>query len=77
MSRKNAFLVRVTKSCGPRISRLGLLALAAMGPAFAQNAGTDNSANQIEEVVVTAQRREESLQDVPLSIVALGSGITT
>ncbi len=73
MCSKIAFLGRVTKPCGPRISRFGLLALAAVGPAFAQNPGTDGSANLIEEVVVTAQRREESLQDVPLSIVALGS----
>jgi iron complex outermembrane receptor protein len=49
------------------------LALAAVGQAFAQNPSTDRSTDQIEEVVVTAQRREESLQDVPLSIVALGS----
>ncbi|GAA5315550.1 MAG: TonB-dependent receptor [Candidatus Pelagadaptatus aseana] len=37
-------------------------------------AATSVSAYQIEEVVVTAQKRAESLQDVPVSISALGSG---
>jgi iron complex outermembrane recepter protein len=73
VTRKNTFLVRVAKACDPRISSIGLLVLAASGPAFAQSPSTDSSANQIPEVVVTAQRREESLQDVPLSIVALES----
>ena len=34
--------------------------------------GGDQSVKAIEEIVVTAQRREENLQDVPLSITALG-----
>ena len=42
--------------------------LAAMSVAYAQEA-----TNQLEEIVVTAQKRTESLQDVPLSIQALGS----
>ena len=44
------------------------LAIMAAGAAVAQTTG-----NQIEEVVVTAQRRSESLQDVPLSITALSA----
>ncbi|HEX7946046.1 MAG TPA: TonB-dependent receptor [Phenylobacterium sp.] len=40
------------------------------GPALAQAA---NEAAQLEEVVVTAQKRSENLQDVPVSIQALGS----
>jgi iron complex outermembrane recepter protein len=66
-------LVRVMKLSVPQVSRLGLLALVASGSALAQSPSTDSGANQIPEVVVTAQRREESLQDVPLSIVAIES----
>ena len=40
--------------------------------ALAQSTG-QTSSGQIEEVIVTAQRRSESLQDVPLSITALSS----
>ncbi|MBK6402476.1 MAG: hypothetical protein IPF74_11270 [Rhodocyclaceae bacterium] len=40
-----------------------LLAAAYAGGAFAQS--------QIEEVIVTAQKRQEKLQDVPLSITAI------
>jgi iron complex outermembrane receptor protein len=39
--------------------------------AFAQSPPARPDDNRIEEVVVTAQRREESLQDVPLSITAI------
>jgi iron complex outermembrane receptor protein len=38
---------------------------AIVGPAFAQ------ASNQVQEIVVTAQKREQSLQDVPISITAL------
>jgi iron complex outermembrane receptor protein len=38
--------------------------------AQAQDAGLDAAAGGIEEIVVTAQRREESIQDVPLSVQA-------
>jgi iron complex outermembrane receptor protein len=44
--------------------------LVAMAPAYAQQATTTN---QLEEIVVTAQKRTESLQDVPVSILALGT----
>jgi outer membrane receptor protein involved in Fe transport len=44
--------------------------LAAMAAAQAQEAAPTN---QLEEIVVTAQKRAESLQDVPLSIQALGT----
>lgn len=43
---------------------------AVAGPALAQAAG---EAAQLDEVVVTAQKRSENLQDVPISIQALGS----
>jgi iron complex outermembrane receptor protein len=55
---------------------LGILGKAALfagcalaaSPAFAQTGGT-----QLEEIVVTAQKREQNLQDVPISITALGA----
>jgi len=50
---------------------LGLLAstmLTAAAPAVAQT-----TSHQLEEVVVTAQKRSENLQDVPVSVQALGS----
>lgn len=40
------------------------------GPAFAQSAG---GGNMIEELVVTAEKREQSLQDVPVAISAFTS----
>jgi iron complex outermembrane recepter protein len=44
--------------------------IACLNPARAQDAA---SGGTLEEVVVTAQKRSESLQDVPLSITALGT----
>ena len=47
---------------------------AAATPALAQDAATQPAAaddTQVSEIIVTAQRREERLQDVPLSIAAL------
>ncbi len=54
----------------------GTLVLGAVGgQAFAQGAtaqGTDTSGRlELEEVTVTARKREESLQDIPISMVAL------
>jgi iron complex outermembrane receptor protein len=52
-----------------------LIAIAAMvlanGPALAQSVAADETARGIEDIVVTAQRRAESLQDVPLAISAV------
>ena len=44
--------------------------IACLNTAHAQEAA---SGGTLEEVVVTAQKRTESLQDVPLSITALGT----
>jgi outer membrane receptor protein involved in Fe transport len=55
---------------------VGLLATtmltAVAGPALAQ-AQTSSSTVELEEMVVTAQKRSENLQDVPISIQALGT----
>jgi iron complex outermembrane recepter protein len=50
---------------------LGAIALALATPAAAQDAQEDNEQAGIREIVVTAQRREESIQDVPIAVTAL------
>ena len=59
---------------------LGALGLAVIGTAVspstnAQQADTtDTNVSQVEEIVVTAQRRSERLQDVPIAMTALNAG---
>jgi iron complex outermembrane receptor protein len=50
----------------------GVASIALAGPAFAQNAGDPavSATTGLEEVIVTAQRREEKLQSVPLTVQA-------
>ncbi len=48
------------------VSLLGLLA----APAFAEAAATAPTGNTIDEIVVTAQRTSQSLQDVPIAVSA-------
>ena len=58
---------------GLMLATVAVPALAMTSPAAAQG-GTEPDAESeggVRDIVVTAQRREESLQDVPLSIVAL------
>ncbi|MBL8267086.1 TonB-dependent receptor [Steroidobacter sp.] len=50
---------------------LALLFNASVAGAQSVPANQDSSAGQLETVMVTAQRRAESIQDVPLSVVAL------
>ncbi|MDF7775615.1 TonB-dependent receptor [Sphingomonas sp. AOB5] len=49
----------------------GLLSAAGATPAFAQDAQAKDEQDGIPEIVVTAQKREESLQDVPLAVTSL------
>ena len=42
-------------------------------PALAQQTPDDDQAVTLDEVIVTAQRREQSLQDVPVAITAFGA----
>jgi outer membrane receptor protein involved in Fe transport len=78
--------VRPTRQITPRRGRaiggLGLCTLwlfariaAAVDPAEPNTTGNraEGSATGLEEVVVTSQKRSESLQDVPLSVAALTS----
>ena len=55
------------------LAAVAISALATASPVFAQNATETEAEDQsgITDIIVTAQRREESLQDVPLSITAL------
>jgi len=55
-----------TKFFAPRIITTAIAALSIAGTAGAQQAA-------LEEVLVTAEKREQSLQDVPISIVAFDS----
>ena len=52
-----------------------VLALSLGAPAFAQaeddDSAADNGSVLGQEIVVTAQKREERLQDVPVSVVAI------
>jgi len=59
--------------CAPVVSAL------IVGQAFAQGAAapasTDSTSGQLEEVVVTAQFREQNLQQTPIAITAVTSGM--
>jgi len=66
----------MTKTASYRTSRISLflggVALAAISSgAFAQ--GADENETGIQDIIVTAQKREQSLQDVPISVSAIGS----
>lgn len=69
----------MTNQMNPSLRRFLMLStvassvLASATPALAQTtAPAASTTDGVQDIVVTAQRREESLQDVPLSIVALG-----
>jgi iron complex outermembrane receptor protein len=51
-------------------SSVSALVLATAAPAVAQTAAADQEASRIEDIVVTAQRREQNIQDVPLAVTA-------
>ena len=53
------------------------VALALGGTPLAAHAQQATAESSIEEIVVTAQRREEKLQDVGISVTALGSSALT
>ena len=52
---------------------VGVSCMALSLPAFAQQSGGSDADNALGDIVVTAQKREQNLQDVPLAISAIGS----
>ncbi|MET4131797.1 iron complex outermembrane receptor protein [Porphyrobacter sp. MBR-155] len=58
---------------------IGALAIAIASPVAAQDAGSNSTSSQrprdqggVKTIIVTAQKRSEDLQDVPISVTALG-----
>ena len=49
-------------------SALVLIALAATSPALAQEAAATDDAVSVGDIIVTAQKREQRLQDVPVTV---------
>ncbi len=69
-------------SCVPRARPLGMAALLASSilagsPALAAEAVASSGATDVSEVIVTAQKREENIQKVPMSIQALDNKTLT
>jgi outer membrane receptor protein involved in Fe transport len=52
------------------LSACATLAVIAPVPAWAQEAPATTESEGIEQIVVTAQRREQALQDVPIAVTA-------
>lgn len=66
-------MVRLRLALGSSAALTVLCALSAPAMAQQENARSTQVAQAIEEIVVTARKREESLQDAPLSISAFSS----
>ena len=45
----------------------------AAGPALSQDAGLSQDATTVGDIIVTAQKREQSIQDVPIAVTALSA----
>ena len=56
---------------GSKATVIGLSALASVGAFAQQEDGSSTSRYALEEIVVTARRTEEGLQDAPLAVTAL------
>lgn len=59
-----------------KLSVAGAIAVANIGPSQAQDSASSGPGLALEEIVVTARKREESLQDTPISVTAFsGDGL--
>ncbi len=56
-----------------QVSALAIMTAAVPAPALAQAAATEETATGVTDIVVTAQRREENNQNVPISISAFSA----
>lgn len=65
------------KACILGVGSVIAISVALAGPAFAQDAGADTSADETaydaNEIIVTAQFRQQSLQDTPIAISAMNA----
>ncbi|MET0534468.1 MAG: TonB-dependent receptor [Steroidobacter sp.] len=65
--------IRISVRRALRAALRGMPAVAALSVAMPPAMAAEDSSPVLEQVVVTAQKRQENLQDVPLSITALGT----
>ena len=52
---------------------VSILALSIAAPALAQTTGGTEPASAVDDIIVTAQKREESIQDVPIAVSAFSA----
>jgi iron complex outermembrane receptor protein len=70
---KTSYTQRFLQSGVSRYVSLALLGMTCSGAAIAQDAADDFDSATLEEVIVTATKRAENIQDIPISITALSS----
>src|SRR6202048_4828543 len=58
-------------ACAPILTAMALLAAASLSSIGAQAQSVADSPDQITEIVVTAQKREQRIQDIPISVSAI------
>src|SRR5258705_323086 len=59
-------------ACAPILTGTAILAAASFSSIGAQAQSVADSPDQITEIVVTAQKREQRIQDIPISVTAEG-----
>jgi len=64
-------LARIRTRLAVRVAIIGAPTLALCCPAFGQTPASEQSSTALQEVIVTAQRREQSIQDTSVAVTAL------